>query len=191
MIRDQFRLKNRTTIVVITITARRANIGARVLDFSSFLNLSENIGVLLTNKNEIIRDRVGMNLNPLAQFVKKLSGVFIMKYTNEPQSIAAAGVARPINEYFWAESRLNLASLIAENTTIIKGMNVINPTSTPNSIISRCSIVAGNKPKLIRSAKESSSFPISEYAPISRAVNPSKKSSIAAAIIKYKARSSL
>ena len=40
---------------------------------------------------------------------------------NEPQSIAHAGVARPMKFSLCLSSTLNFASLSAENTTMIKG----------------------------------------------------------------------
>ena len=50
---------------------------------------------------------------------------------------------------------------------------------------------AGRRPKLTESARESSSFPIGEYAPKALAAKPSKKSKTAAASISMKETSSL
>lgn len=59
------------------------------------------------------------------------------------------------------------------------------------STMSLCSIIAGSRPKLTESARESSSFPMGEYALSALAANPSKKSNNAAASISRKESSSL
>ena len=92
---------------------------------------------------------------------------------NEAQKIAFAGVGNPIKFTDCLVSTLNLASLNPEKTGISMAINRINISlysisRIGVSIIKRESfsmlkaIKPGTNPKLIKSAKESSSFPISE-----------------------------
>ena len=99
----------------------------------------------------------------------------------EQMNRAAAGVGMPMKDSACLSSTLNLARRRAEQSTISKGhseMTEIYPC-TGSRILYR--IIAGASPKLVRSAKESSSLPIAEYAFRSLAANPSQKSKTAAA----------
>ena len=100
-----------------------------------------------------------------------------------------AGVGKPIKELVCLSSILNLASLSAENTAIINakygmyGWKIVNDSGKRVYLLSKIKTATdGATPKLISSASESNSFPISEYAFYSRAAIPSKKSNIAANI---------
>ena len=84
---------------------------------------------------------------------------------------------------------MNFASRSAAQTGIITVINRTNAGTDSGSepLISWYMIAAGATPKLTTSARESSSFPISEYAFSSLAVNPSRKSKIMAASINQEA----
>ena len=91
------------------------------LGSASFLNFIENIGISLTSRSERMTDATGM-IHVLS--VTGRATFMMSKYeiaAKEPQSIAHAGVASPIKFSVCLSSILNLASLSAENTTMING----------------------------------------------------------------------
>jgi len=101
-----------------------------------------------------------------------------------------AGVGKPLKDVVCDVSILNLASLRAAHTGITEGIiiAIINKPISPEVIgneadINWLIINPGATPKLITSARESSSFPNSEYDLSNLADNPSRKSKIIAAII--------
>ena len=107
----------------------------------------------------------------------------------------------PVNERLCPVSTLNFASLNAEDTGMSRGRNistvsvVVKSSSrisfSPKSIffISIWANAPGAIPKLITSANESSSLPISERAFSNLAANPSEKSNIIAVKIQRRAES--
>jgi len=95
---------------------------------------------------------------------------------------AAAGVGMPINPLVCLVSMLNLANLNAENRAKAnEAKGRIPPEDKLFCKLKR--IKAGNTPKVTISAKESNSLPIGDDTFKSLAVNPSKKSKIAASQI--------
>ena len=88
----------------------------------SFLNFMENIGISLTSRIDNIADDAGI-IHVLS--VKTPTILFMSRCAmtaNEPQIIAHAGVARPRKFSLCLSSILNFASLMAENTTMIRGI---------------------------------------------------------------------
>lgn len=160
------------------------------------LNLSENIGISLTSKNESRRDKAGQNHIVLSN--EENIALESVKWIKLTIRIALAGVGSPIKLDDCLVSTLNFASLNAENSTITKGINdmrkgadesVERPLSPVRNISYLFSArTAGTIPKLIKSAKESSSLPIGEYALSNLAKKPSRKSNIAATKTRYTAQ---
>ena len=109
---------------------------------------------------------------------------------NDPRNKALAGTGNPINEVVCRVSRLNLASLTAESTGIIKAINEKILSNEPAvgvfglATISWYIIIPGKTPNETTSARESSSFPISLFTCSNRAAMPSIKSNSAAIAIK-------
>src|SRR5690606_12362899 len=90
---------------------------------------------------------------------------------------AFIGVLSPINSDVCRSSTLNFANLNAENAVTINpkyGRYTLSVDASNNLY----NTAPGKKPKLITSAKESNSFPISDLTCSSRAIIPSKKSNI-------------
>ena len=190
------------TINKIKAMAKNTNLTRLSLIFK-FLNFNENIGNSETNNKDNTTDALAIRIGtfsilPIISF-KKL-GYFKVITGNEAQKIAFAGVGNPINDSLWRVSTLNFASRKPEKTGInntvdknkicselrLKLKSEISETPKNKPVFIRLkAMAAGAIPKLIRSASESNSFPISEYAPNARAVIPSRKSNTAAMKIKY------
>ena len=85
-------------------------------------NFMENIGISLTRSRERRIDNAGTNQQLWHNEARMLSGDENAKQASEPHIIAQAGVGRPRNPLCWRSSRLNLASLSAENTAMMSGM---------------------------------------------------------------------
>ena len=84
-----------------------------------FLNFIENIGISLTRRSDSSTEAAGMihGLSVTGLAMLRTSRCEIV--AKDPQSIAQAGVARPMKFSVCLSSMLNFASLSAENTTMI------------------------------------------------------------------------
>lgn len=113
----------------------------------------------------------------------------VRKRNRKTTTRADAGVGSPLKWLFCVVSRLNVARRSAEKAGIKKGQarrihwrKVADPgwkrgSCLMNSFsIKRNMKIPGATPKLTTSARESSSFPRSEYALSRRATRPSRKS---------------
>ena len=91
------------------------------LGSTPFLNFIENIGISLTSRSDRIIEAAGM-IHVLCVTGPAMFMMSILQIVaNDPQSMAQAGVARPIKFSLCLSSTLNLASLRAEKTTMSKG----------------------------------------------------------------------
>ena len=124
IVSDQCSLNAATMQTVSTAAARKIILRIPVLRSwtVSFPNFMENIGISLTRSRERTIDNAGTNQQLWHNEARTLSGDENAKQASEPHIIAQAGVGRPRNPLCWRSSRLNLASLSAENTAMMSGM---------------------------------------------------------------------
>lgn len=145
-----------------------------------FLNFRENKGSSAISKNERTMEEIrtkNSSWNKLPIKVPISVGLVLFCFSIRgmlSQKRALAGVGNPMKESVCLSSRLNFANRYAENTAITKGMKFHH--STTSFFNSMNAINEGASPKLITSARESSSLPMGEDTFNKRAVMPSKKS---------------
>ena len=177
---DQFILSaNVAMAIAATITTKYILI---LLYGDPFFTFRENIGISLTIRRASTTDAIGISIvswSIRAKVVTPWSAANI----SDPHQSAQAGVARPRKFSLCLSSTLNFASLRAAKTAKMRGIYATKPVTPPSTSL-LCIIIAGRRPKLMQSARESSSLPIGEYALRSLAAKPSKKSQTAAASIR-------